>query len=91
MVVCAPSTPDAHCCVIEGEVCPALTFDLGQGLYRCSIWNEMGEERWQALPVGRWFARTHPGYTCHDWPQNIPEVMERGIGLCCWQEATDGN
>lgn len=68
-----------HCCYINGEVCQFLTYE--DDVPRCSIWGEW-DENWQEAPVGQWFARVYPGYTCADWPQNIPEV--RG-GLCCWE------
>jgi hypothetical protein len=83
-VVCTGtgSTGD-HCCYIGGEVCEFLDrSDPRRPL--CGVWDTMGDETWQNAPVGQWFARKYPGYTCIDWPQNIPEVMARGRGLCCW-------
>ena len=77
-----------HCCWINGEECEFLLFE--DGMARCALWSEdmKGLKSWQLAPVGRWFAETHPGFDCKDWPQNIPDEMEKGIGLCCWQEVT---
>lgn len=72
-----------HCCWIGGEVCQFL--DQSGDIPRCGIWDELGGPEWQNAPVGRMFAERWPGYTCIDWPQNIPEVMELGIGLCCYR------
>jgi hypothetical protein len=49
----------------------------------------MGDAEWMEAPVGQWFASVHPGYTCHDWPQNIPYVMVQAetagpFFACCW-------
>ena len=76
-----------HCCYIEGKVCQFL--DESGPIPRCSIWNEMPSPEWDAAPVGQFFARNHPGFTCRDWPQNIPEVMEAAktagpFFACCW-------
>lgn len=79
-----------HCCWIKGQVCEFLFVNRG-GTPRCSLWDEMPTPEWENAPVGQWFAETRPGYTCRDWPQNIPEVMAEGVGLCCWQEVADGN
>jgi hypothetical protein len=78
-----------HCCWIDGVVCQFLFTDRG-GTPRCGIWDEMSDStEWAAAPVGLMFARKYPGMTCHDWPQNIPELMEREpemgpFALCCW-------
>lgn len=74
-----------HCCIIRGEICPALTY--AEGIPRCSFVLSgsdpaPGNPFWERLPVGEWFAVTHPGYGCMDWPQNIPDVTG---GLCCWK------
>ncbi len=76
-----------HCCYIAGKVCEFLEID--GDLPRCSIWTGMDTPQWKNAPVGQWFAEFHPGFTCHDWPQNIPEVMAKAdvtgpFGLCCW-------
>jgi len=73
-----------HCCYIEGQVCQFLVTQ--DGLPRCSLWSGqmLGNPEWEQAPVGRFLAR-YPGKDCHDWPQNIPEVMATGRGLCCWQ------
>jgi hypothetical protein len=71
-----------HCCWIDGKVC--VFYADG-----CSIWDDIGGEAWQNAPVGARFARVNPGFTCKDWPQNIPEVMAEGIGLCCWRDNGD--
>lgn len=82
------SDPESHCCWIKGQICEFLTEDT-----RCSLHEEWGHlwahPAWAAAPVGQWFAQQWPGqtYDCGDWPQNIPEVMAKGIGLCCWGEA----
>ena len=77
-----------HCCYIAGEVCQFLFTDRG-GTPRCGVWDEMDTDGWQAAPVGVWFAENYPGYTCKDWPQNIPEVMAQAetagpFYVCCW-------
>lgn len=71
-----------HCCYIEGKVCFFL--ESVDGTPRCSIWDQMDTPRWRRSKVGKWMGERYPGYTCRDWPQNIPEVMDAGIGLCCW-------
>ena len=73
-----------HCCWVAGEVCQFLTFD--GTLPRCGIWDEMSGPVWDESPIGQMYRRAFPsqGYTCRDWPQNIPEVMAKDIGLCCW-------
>lgn len=88
MAICTGrgDTDGGHCCWIAGEVCQFLFTDRG-GTPRCGVWDEMGGPAWQNAPVGRWYADAYPGFTCIDWPQNIPEVMAGGIGLCCWQGA----
>lgn len=73
-----------HCCWHDGEVCSLL--DTSGPVPRCSVWGRWDSEPYlssdaAAFYEGRWPGR---GYTCADWPQNIPEVMERGVGLCCW-------
>lgn len=83
MVVCDP-TDREHCCWIKGVVCEFLTPDLLCGLY--DQWGTLTENaEWLAAPVGKMFTTRWPGYECRDWPQNIPEVMTVGIGLCCFQ------
>jgi len=72
-----------HCCYIGGVVCEFL--DTKGAIPRCSVWDEMDSPKWKQARVGKYFAERFPGYTCRDWPQNIPEVMEAGIGLCCWR------
>lgn len=78
-----------HCCWIDGEICGFLFTDRG-GTPRCRLYSEWGNltelAEWVDAPVGRWFADRYPGFECGDWPQNIPEVMARGAGLCCWNE-----
>lgn len=71
-----------HCCYIDGQVCQFL--NVIEGVPRCTVWDKMGAATWKNAPVGLWFEKNHPGYNCKDWPQNIPEVMKLGIGLCCW-------
>ena len=73
-----------HCCTIAGQTCQFLTAEV-----RCGKWDTMGDREWTEAPVGQWFASVHPGYTCHDWPQNIPYVMEQAetagpFFACCW-------
>ena len=74
-----------HCCYINGAVCPLLA--MVDGVPRCTVWDDRmrGNAVWEQSPVGQWMAERYPGKDCHDWPQNIPEVMEAGRGLCCWQ------
>ena len=77
-----------HCCWIDGKVCEFLFTDRG-GTPRCMVWDKMDTGRWRNSPVGQWFEEHHPGYTCRDWPQNIPELMQREpemgpFSLCCW-------
>jgi hypothetical protein len=76
-----------HCCWINGDVCQFLNVET----VRCTIWDDIGGSVWQTAPVGGVYARRYPGFTCHDWPQNIPEVMNaaKGLGpyaLCCWSK-----
>lgn len=75
-----------HCCYIYGKVCQFLV--RVNGLPRCSLWpyaNRLADvAEWRSAPVGQRFAEKNPGYDCKDWPQNIPEVMATGIGLCCY-------
>ena len=82
--------PARHCCWIDGKICYYLTHD-GTGLPRCSLLVELGtwdkvhkDRRWKRSIVGLWFKARYPGYGCGDWPQNIPEAMAAGRGLCCW-------
>jgi hypothetical protein len=78
------ATVDDHCCWIAGTVCEFLTADTKCGLY--DQWGALRDNpEWVAAPIGHWFADRYPGYECKDWPQNIPEVMDVGIGLCCWK------
>ena len=72
-----------HCCWVEGGLCQFLTFD--NTLPRCTIWDKMSGPVWDESPIGKTFAKDHPGFTCRDWPQNIPKVMARGVGLCCYR------
>lgn len=84
MVTCTGTGANGdHCCYIDGKVCEFLTYV--EGTPRCSVWNEMPFPRWREAPVGQMFSGDWEGYTCRDWPQNIPDVMENGSGLCCWQ------
>ena len=78
-----------HCCWIAGKVCEFLIEE--DGVPRCSLWSVQMRKssKWRDAPVGLWFKKTYPGYDCKDWPQNIPEAMERGAkvgpyALCCW-------
>lgn len=82
-LVCSPT--EARCCWIAGVECPLLTY---QGdIPRCSVWGKWDEEPYKSSEAAAFYERSWPGrgYTCADWPQNIPEVMAEGIGLCCWQ------
>lgn len=72
-----------HCCWIAGKVCQFLD-ETGE-IPRCSIWDRLGDQEWQNAPIGQLFARAWPGYTCIDWPQNIPEVMASPVGNCCYR------
>ncbi len=81
-------TNGGHCCYIEGKVCEFLFVNRG-GVPRCSIWDEMDSNKWRRSEVGKWFAKTYPGFNCQDWPQNIPEAMAAGRGLCCWNEPVE--
>jgi len=86
MVVCVGRGPDGeHCCQFSG-VCQF--YDDGCTLFKS--WGRLVElPEWQAAPVGRWFAKNHPGFECRDWPQNIPAVMNNpALGKCCWEEAS---
>jgi len=84
VVVCTGSgdRDGGHCCWIEGKVCKYL--DESGEIPRCKLWGRMQGPRWERSLVGQWFAKNHPGFTCEDWPQNIPEAMAEGRGLCCW-------
>lgn len=76
-----------HCCWIGGTVCEVL--EVVDGMPRCPFMLAgapmLGNPEWEALSVGEFFRNGFPGYDCRDWPQNIPEVMSDGVGLCCWQ------
>lgn len=85
---CSP-TIDTHCCVIAGQVCPALV--VVDDVARCGIllregsWEAVYEtEEYQNLPVSAWFELRYPGFGCGDWPQNIPEAISQ-TGRCCWE------
>lgn len=81
MVTCTGDGANGdHCCYIEGAVCEFLNQDT----IRCTVWDQMPFPEWETAPVGRFFARLYPGFTCRDWPQNIPEAMA-GTGRCCWE------
>lgn len=73
-----------HCCWISGVVCPLLV--EVDGLPRCAVWGRWDSVEYLETAAAAWFEASWPGrgYTCADWPQNIPEVMAEGIGLCCW-------
>ena len=75
-----------HCCYINGQVCEFLFtgFSVEGYIPRCMVWDEMDTEKWRNSPVGRWMTERYPGYTCRDWPQNIPEIMATARNLCCW-------
>ena len=94
MVVCTGRGNDGdHCCWIAGEICEFLFTDRG-GTPRCSVWGEWDTDKYRNSPVGRSLAEHHPGYTCQDWPQNIPEVMAVPSGpfaLCCWGRGNRGD
>lgn len=87
MVVCnGRGDNGSHCCTINGETCPLLTIDQS-GTPRCSVWGQWDEPTYQASAAAAWFAERYPGYTCADWPQNIPELAGRsGPGMCCWKD-----
>lgn len=73
-----------HCCYIGGVVCPLL--DTGGTVPRCSVWGKWDEEPYLSTAAAVFFGERWPGegYNCSDWPQNIPDVMASGRGLCCW-------
>ena len=85
-------TDGGHCCWINGEVCQFLFTDRG-GTPRCRLFSDWGNlknlEEWLAAPIGQWFADRYPDSECGDWPQNIPEVMASGSGVCCWNEVVE--
>ena len=89
MVSCTGRGADGgHCCWIGGQVCEFL--DTSGELPRCGLWDIQMKRssRWRDAPVGQWFAETHPGFDCKDWPQNIPVEMAKAditgpYGLCC--------
>jgi hypothetical protein len=68
-----------HCCWLGGVECEYVENS------RCTIWDRIPSPFYAATYAGRYMAERYPGYTCRDWPQNIPEVMAEGIGLCCWR------
>ncbi len=71
-----------HCCWVNGEVCAYL--DESGEVPRCKLWGKMDSPQYKRSKAGKYFAERYPGFTCEDWPQNIPEVMAAGVGLCCW-------
>ena len=78
-----------HCCYIGGEVCPLLFINRA-GKPRCSVWGNWDSPEYKATAAAAFFEQRWPGkgYTCADWPQNIPEVMSQSeANLCCWSDA----
>lgn len=89
-----------HCCWIGGVACPHLGENIVMGRrWACTLLVEYGSwgavyesVEYQATAAAAFFTENHPGKGCGDWPQNIPEVMAEGIGLCCWNtEVSLGN
>ena len=84
-------TDGGHCCWVRGELCEFLFTDRG-GTPRCKLhdqWpNLLFLAEWVNAPIGQAFAEDNPGYTCADYPQNIPNLKG---GRCCWNEVTLGN
>ena len=84
---------DSHCCWINGTVCPYLEEHTVEGRrWVCGLLRELGtwekvytDPRYLATDAAVSFRVHHPGYGCGDWPQNIPETMANGSGLCCFQ------
>ncbi len=71
-----------HCCYINGEVCQYLFTDRG-GTPRCSIFDTAPDvEGYDESPVGLYFVEFYPGFTCRDWPQNIPAAPNQ----CCFAD-----
>jgi hypothetical protein len=87
---------DFHCCWINGQVCLHLEERTVEGRrWACGLLRELGtwdavyqDPRYQATTAARSFQEHHPGYGCGDWPQNLPDVMANGSGLCCYQAAS---
>ncbi len=68
-----------HCCYMGGGVCQYLD----ETTIRCTIFETAPNvEGYDDSPVGKYFAEFYPGYTCRDWPQNIPEAPNQ----CCWAD-----
>lgn len=91
MASCVGRGPDGqHCCQIDGGDCQFLTYE--DGVPRCGLfdqWDRLYQVGvWVESPIGVWFAANHPGFTCPDWPQNLPDVMAHPtVGKCCFEEA----
>lgn len=85
MAICSGrgDVDSGHCCWIDGELCAYL--DQSGPVPRCKLWGKMSGPRWERSKAGQWYAKFHPGFTCEDWPQNIPAVMaDPNVGKCCW-------
>lgn len=93
MPICHGNGSD-HCCWINGKVCPHLEENTVPGRrWACGLLRVHGDwetvyqtPEYQATDAATWFASSHPGYGCGDWPQNIPPVIQGGVGLCCWSD-----
>lgn len=84
MIVCDGGVLNgSHCCWLDGVECEHVV--ITGGMARCSIWDQIPSEFYLTTRAGRYMEERWPGYTCKDWPQNIPSEMASGIGLCCWQ------
>ncbi len=71
-----------HCCYINGEVCQYLDV----ATVRCIIYDTAPNvSGYDESPVGRYFAEFYPGFTCRDWPQNIPAAPNQ----CCFAGVFD--
>lgn len=78
-----------HCCWINGRVCPYLEEGTVEGRrWVCGLLRELGswaavytDPRYQTTDAAQYLAP----FGCGDWPQNLPDVMANGHGLCCFQ------
>lgn len=76
-----------HCCWIKGKLCQYLELDTVTGRHwACGLRRELGN--WKAVHESKRYIQDilpNGHGLCGDWPQ--PEVMEKGIGLCCYGDS----
>lgn len=90
-------TSEEHCCYLNGIKCPFVLEGVdapGDANHACGLvvqygnWDDaMDSPEWQDAVKPEWEASPLPdGYTCRDWPQEIPDDLVLG-GRCCYEGA----